>query len=418
MIGPNEDIQRLITISRNKFRTLVDGIADQVMSIDSGFRIISVNMALAEATGRKPKELIGDHCHRVLYGSETPCPTAGRPCPVEAARRHRQLEVGYHEIPGPDGDSGQSRFFEIRAMPVSGEPHDQEEIILVRRDITIQRRAEIQIREHNKRLEAEVYARTRELREANELLTQQRNELEVANRELMELNRLKEDLTNMVVHDLKGPLAEIVANLELMASQPLNELQAEFLEASRLGADGLQRMIMNLLDISRMEEDRLILDITFFDAGRLIQELVSRFQPLARLNDVALTADVPDDLPLMAADPHLFERILINIISNALDYTPSLGRVLIRAWISDDEYVYEIRDTGQGIPPELHARIFQKFTQGEDGRPKTSSGLGLTFCKMAVEAHGGRIWVESALGQGSRFFTAFPRNRLTGESAN
>jgi len=335
----------------------------------------------------------------------------GQPCPAVLARQSLGMEVVQHELPGGGEASESPRFMDVRAMPLTEEGGELKEIILVRRDITVQRQAEIQIREHNERLEQDVRARTRDLREVNEELTRQRDELEETNRKLVNLQALKEDLTNMVIHDLKGPLSEIVANIDMMLNQPLPDFLAELLDAAMVGADNLMRMITNLLDISRMEEDRLVLNIAPVDSGRMIEEIGTRFRSLANLNNVSIGVEVTEDLPLLMADQRLIERVFINLVSNALDYTPESGRITIGAEFADGSFRFEVRDTGAGIAPELHEKIFEKFSQGQQGPARTGSGLGLTFCRMAAEAHGGRIWVESEPGRGSSFIFILPQEK-------
>ncbi len=376
------------------------------MSIDPAYRIVSANKALAVAAHRSPRDIVGHACHFVLYGLDRPCPESGRLCPLNSPER--QVEIIERRKPQSEGGIAGDRFMSVRAIPIIGPDKQTAEFIIVRRDVTIQRKAEIQIREHNKRLEMEVRARTKDLSLANLELTKQRDELGKANEELLRLQQLKDDLTDMVIHDLKGPLSEIVANLELLKSQNLSEMQTEFLDAAMMGTDEFWRMITNLLDISRMEEDRLILEIASFDPRHTIDGVRTRLGPLARLSGVTLTSEVADDLTEIRADERLLERILVNLMTNAVDHTPEKGRVALTARRESGWFQFEVRDNGHGIPLEMQGKIFEKFSQGKDGRPKTSSGLGLTFCKMAVEAHGGRIWVESVPGRGSRFVFTLP----------
>ena len=412
-----EEIERLIVASRNKFRALVDGLEDWVLSMTSDYTIVAVNKALADGLALHPRYVVGRTCHEVMYGFQRPCPEYGFPCPAALALENGRVEMAVHgpRTPGELGD--RDRFFEIRAMPVLGGGDNLEDVIVVRRDITPQKVAEIQIREHNLRLEREVEARTRDLVEANEHLTQQRNELSRTNDELLKLQVLKEDLTNMVVHDLKGPLAEIQANLEMMKARELDELMAEFVEAAQLGGNDLLRMITNLLDISRLEENRLVLDREEIAVDRVFAEVTERQAPLARLSGINLTCEADSTLPACSVDRRIFERIINNLLSNALDYTPEGGRVTLSARQENGNFRFEVADTGSGIPEELHQKIFEKFSQGQDNRLRTSSGLGLTFCKMAVEAHGGHIWVESAPGRGSRFIFLVPQPPLGGPEA-
>jgi signal transduction histidine kinase len=396
MTEDNQQLESLIVASRNKFRALVDGIEDGVMSIGPDYRIATVNQSLADELGRHPKDVVDRFCYELLYGYQSPCPENGRPCPAAAAWESGELEMADHATSAPPEEGG--REIEIRAMPVPSREGPPSEMVLVRRDMTLQREAARRIAEHNEILEREVAARTAELVETNE--------------ELVNLQKLKEDLINMVVHDLKGPLSEIQANLEMMEMQPLDDLVAEFAEAAKMGGNDLLRMITNLLDISRMEEDRMVLDPEPFNVKRMLDDIRDRYRPVARLKEINLNTDPAGDMPQLVADRRLFERIMSNLISNALDHTPEHGRVLVRAAFRDGGFRFEVLDTGGGVPPDLRESIFDKFSQGKKGSSKSSAGLGLTFCRMAVEAHGGVIRVEDGEeGTGSAFVFELPRTR-------
>lgn len=418
MTADSPQYLQIITTSRDKFRTLVDGIDDAVMSIDGAYRIVALNKALAKGLAEHPRLVIGQPCHLMIYGFDRPCSEMGWPCPVTIARQTGQMAIVEHELPFHQTAPFKEKYIEIRAMPLPDVEDVQGEVIVVRRDMTVTRQAEIQLQKYNERLEWDVAERTRELRQANHKLTEQRDELARTNDELIKLQKLKEDLTNMVVHDLKGPISEIQANLEMMRAEPLTEFMDELVESAQMGGYDLQRMVTNLLDVSRLEENRMVLEPESFPAREVIQRVVDRFSPTARLKLVQLSAETPDNLPPVVADRRLLERVFNNLVSNAMDYTPEDGWVMIAATTEDNVFRFEVRDSGHGIPKELHEKIFEKFSQGQRGRPKTGSGLGLTFCRMAIQAHGGRIWVESEPGKGSRFVFTLPLVQLSQEQMN
>lgn len=394
-----KELQRLVIESRNKFRTLVDGIDDSILSVDLDFRITSVNQALAQSLGIHPKDLVGKLCREIETDGSNFCeledllPVAGKA--VESGN----IETDLDEVAK---NGAATKYYEIRAMPLKDAAKKVDGVILVRRDITVQIEAEKQIREYSQRLETEVRERTAELVETN-------IRLKDANTELIELEGLKKDLTNMVIHDLKGPLAEIVANLEMIKVESLSEIQEEVLESAVFGSDEMSRMIANLLEISRMEEQKLQVDNTGFSPGELLEDIVKRYLPLAGLKEIIIETALHDDAPDINTDYHLVERITINLVTNAIEHTQESGLIELLLDVEEKEFIFRVKDNGRGIADDALKKIFEKFSQGAEGAAKTGSGLGLTFCRMAVTAMGGWIEVESVLGEGTTFSFGIPR---------
>ncbi len=219
-------------------------------------------------------------------------------------------------------------------------------------------------------------------------------------RQVEALNRLKNDLTDMIVHDLRTPLTSLLSGLQTVPLLgEMNEDQNEFMNISIAGGQILLGMINDLLDISKMEDGALQIQRTPVEIAGLLGLLI----------------DNGPDIPLLQIDENKLTRTLVNLLSNAIKFTPADGSITLATRLVSrpgrrDSVVFACRDTGEGIPEASFARIFEKFGQVESRKAgrMMSTGLGLTFCKMAVEAHGGRIWVESALGHGSTFSFAIP----------
>ena len=229
--------------------------------------------------------------------------------------------------------------------------------------------------------------------------------------QLQELEKLRDSLTHMVVHDLRTPLTALIGGLQTMvAVGGLDELQLELLDMSIQGGQTLLGMINDLLDISKMEDGSLQLERGEVAVPALAEVALRQVGSLAEAREVDLRADLDPDLPTLYADEDKLRRTLVNLLGNALKFTPRKGRVTLRAVRDNGSLVFSVEDTGEGIPKEAFGKIFEKFGQVENrqaGR-KNSTGLGLTFCKMATEAHGGTIWVESELGVGSTFSFTIP----------
>ncbi len=143
----------------------------------------------------------------------------------------------------------------------------------------------------------------------------------------------------------------------------------------------------------------------------LINHCLDQVKNLTESKNLHVTTHIQSDLPPLSVDKDKIQRVLINLLGNAIKFTPSGGRITIEVRTSDEnDLLFAVKDTGEGIPPEAFERIFEKFGQVESGPSAKlmSTGLGLTFCKMVVEAHAGRIWVESVLGEGSNFLFTLP----------
>ena len=177
------------------------------------------------------------------------------------------------------------------------------------------------------------------------------------------------------------------------------------------GAEQLLGMINDLLDISKMENGSMQLAYSNPTPQGLIDRALQQVAELVREKELVIEQEVSARFPILTLDEDKIRRVLVNLLGNAVKFTPRGGRITVRAMTGEDEHVlFSVVDTGEGIPQEAFGKIFEKFGQVEDrqaGR-KNSTGLGLTFCKMAVEAHGGRIWVESELGKGSTFSLVVP----------
>ncbi len=243
-----------------------------------------------------------------------------------------------------------------------------------------------------------------ELEEERELLVRK-------NEELLALEQMKEDLVNMIIHDLKGPLGEVMANLDLLSYVKLEDQDSECLDTAIQGSENLLQMILNMLDVRRMEEGKLKLHLETFDVCEFIEGVVENQKTLIKQKEMEVKTLIDESVPAWVADRSLMERVLSNLLNNAIKYSHQGGKVEIRSKYDcgNKNLQMEVKDNGKGIPGEFQQKIFDKFSQVDSdfSDRKHSTGLGLTFCKMAVEAHQGKIWVES-WGRGSRFILLLP----------
>lgn len=399
------DLKDILLTSRNKLSAVFDSIPDPILSLTPEGAVESLNMALARRAGAHPRDLVGLSGEELLERAETsPSTIHLLKQAFEQLKSKGSAQYRLVETPGDEGPE----FWEISLIPVCDAEGRPSLTIIHAKDVTIFKRMEQTIREYSHSLEEMVAERTKDLLVARNQLQQDKESLAKANKDLRLLETLRRDLTNMVVHDLKSPLAEIMGNLELLSFEPLSETQTEALELASLGADDLLRMIMNLLDIDHLEEKEFQVSRERVIFRDLAGPVCGKFQALIRFKE--LQVEIIDETQNgVYADPELLARALQNLLSNALAHTPEGGWVRIMAQDQDDGVVVEVADNGAGIAKHLQHRIFRKFTQAYDHNgPRTSTGLGLTFCKLAVEAHGGTIWLESEEGKGARFFVWLP----------
>lgn len=227
------------------------------------------------------------------------------------------------------------------------------------------------------------------------------------------------DLTRMVVHDLRNPLTTLVNTLE-QSEKDMREwntsARAALQDARQICFDMLD-MVDSLMDVTRLEAGRLVADVEAMSLLPVLQQIIGHLQPLAMQKNVTLELEsLPADLPTVWADREIVRRVLVNLLDNALKFTPSGGRIYGRFQIEpplSNQHEPGVRciisDTGPGVPPEFRQRIFDRFVQTNvGGAPVRGTGLGLTFCKLAIEAQNGRIWVEDEPNGGSRFIFTLP----------
>ncbi len=241
-----------------------------------------------------------------------------------------------------------------------------------------------------------------ELRDHYELLKHQRDAM-------LRIQLQKERLTSFVVHDLKNPVNSMDLHAQLLLREPgLSDRARNSATQIRQEARQLVQMIMNLLDISKGDEGKLTPKRAEIELSRLVQPLVDDLQTTAHARDVLLEADVPAGKARL--DEDLIRRVLANLVENAIRHAPAGTKVSIGVKISERGTDFRVTDGGTGIPPEMRQRIFDPFIQIEGGAvrsTRTGRGLGLSFCRVAVEAHGGTIWVEDA-SPGAAFCLSVP----------
>lgn len=246
--------------------------------------------------------------------------------------------------------------------------------------------------------------------EAHLQLRRSRAALQASFDKLRRLERMRDDLTNMIVHDLRSPLGALMMTLEYMhgelqgkPGEPVDSCVQSALQA----ATSANRLVNDLLDVARMEEGRMPLDLQPTDLVETCREAVEMLRAWDRSRRIELATDERVEAP---CDPTLMRRVVENLVGNAIKHTASSGSIIVNVERQGATVRIEVRDDGRGVPPEARERIFDRYTSLEARRENQyhSAGLGLTFCRLVVETHGGRIGVDGGDPVGSVFWLELP----------
>lgn len=239
--------------------------------------------------------------------------------------------------------------------------------------------------------------------------------LERAHEQLKQLDRFKSQFFANITHELKTPLAMILAPLELMLegkNGKAADVQRATLHAMFRNGLKLLKLIGDLLDLSKLEESRLRLRVVEHDLAAYVRTFVAQVQPLAQRKGIEMTIEAPTEPALVHCDVDRVERVLVNLVSNATKFTPPKGTIAVRVVDEGDAVRIEVADTGPGFPSEMNERVFERFFQVDMGgtRRHGGTGIGLALAKELVELHGGEIWAESAVGEGATFRVRLPKD--------
>ena len=228
---------------------------------------------------------------------------------------------------------------------------------------------------------------------------------------LRRAEQMKEELGAFIVHDLKNPLATILALCEMLEASRLDEEQRADVEGIVMAAQRTTRMVLDLLDVQMAEDGALELDVAPVALQELLDEVAEASAPRLEARSQRLTIAAAGDVAVLADRSYLV-RVVMNLVENCAKYGREGGLVTIDAAPSGPERrIIRVSDDGPGVPPALRERVFEKYAQAERAagmRSRDSRGLGLRFCKVVVDAHGGRIWVEDAEPRGARFCVELP----------
>jgi PAS domain S-box-containing protein len=377
-----------------RFRDLLEAAPDAIIEVEQDGTIVLLNAAAEKVFGYPREELLG----RLID------------CLVPEALRHRhhehRNEYAEHPITRPMGiglelfaqrKDGTQFPVEISLSPIRSSQGSR--VIAIVRDITGRKQADAKINAIHQQFAGELAATNQQL--------------EIRNREVERANRLKSEFLASMSHELRTPLHTIIGFGDLLAEElkgALNPDQKRFVEHIQRDSRHLLELINDILDLSKIESGRLELHLEQFRAADAIAETIAGLRSLAENKHIRIS-ELLDNSATVTADRLRFKEIFYNLVSNSIKFTPEKGRITVECRQEPKTIYFAVMDTGVGIDPSEQQAIFDKFYQlGSTTRGvREGTGLGLAITKSLVEMHGGRIWVESTPGEGSRFQFIIPR---------
>lgn len=232
---------------------------------------------------------------------------------------------------------------------------------------------------------------------------------------LLASRKRHEELMHFIIHDLRSPLTNVLTGLQTlrqMRNDKMDESEQEMLDMALVSSNRMLTLINSLLDLPRLEHRKMPVQTQEVSVEELVNSSLAIVALWASQNRVRIVYEADPDVHTVMADPDITVRVLVNLLSNALKYSPPDSTITVRVRASGEGVVtFSVTDEGPGIPPEWVEKVFDKYAQVEARKEGASTGLGLTFCQLAVEAQKGRIWIESEVGKGTTVLFTLPAGK-------
>lgn len=343
-----------VVAEKNRIQAILASMADGVIALDSWGRIILINPVVEGTFGISLANCRGKNILRVIRNNELDSILN------QALETEKTIQKQIRLV------TPEPRYFRVHVTPLKGAGGERGGVVALLRDITERRK----------------------------------------------LEEMRSEFVANVSHELRTPLTSIRGFAETLLDGAMEDpaLARSFLEIINTETERLTRLIDELLNLSRIESQESVLKKEAVKIGPLVEKAVSVFLPRAAEKNLAIKVDAPVEFPTVQADPDLLTQVLINLIDNAVSYTPAGGKILIRLSKVDGEMKVDLQDNGIGIPPESLPRLFERFYRVDKARSREQggTGLGLSIVKHIVEAHGGAVQVSSKAGEGSTFSFTIP----------
>ena len=400
----------------NRLLETIETAREAVCITTEGAIIVYTNRAMDELFAYTKGELIGKHTSTLYAGSDA--------LAVGKMIRDAIKKQGYWEGEVIKKRKDGTRFLSYARVSVFRDKSGNiVNFLSTQHDVTEQRRVEKELAEYRNHLEELVEQRTAELAKASQQLKAEITERQKAEERIKELYQREKglrkelekeintrvELTRGLIHELKTPLTPMLGSSELLIDRIQDEGLLRIAKNINRGIRNLNNRINDLMDLARAEIGRLQLRYLNVDIQQMLHEVVDYLAPAAEKKEQQLTLEIPSSLPMINADEDRLRQIILNIVNNAMKFTPMKGKINLKAEVMDSQLIVEVKDNGCGITMKDQKNLFQPhYTMQTNGEELSGLGIGLPLCKMLVELHGGGIWVSSRRGQGSTFSFSIP----------
>jgi len=401
-ITERKQAEEALKESEEKFRIFMETASDLMHIADKDGNLTYVNESMTRTLGYPKEEMLGKHVTQFLSKE-----VVEKEFKLKWEELIKKGEIAL-ETTWVTKD-GREIYGEIKVIAIYDSDGRYSGSRVVFRDLTERKRILQELQDKNEQLDAQ----NEELQsQAEELMTQQQELIEKT-KEVEEANRLKSEFLANMSHELRTPLNVIIGFSELMIDKvpgEINNEQRQCLDDILSSGKLLLNLIDEVLDLSKIESGKMKLRLTNITVTEVIESVRSAMMPLIAPRKQSLEVEVEEGLPLVHADNAKVRQVLLNLLSNAARFTPDGGKLKIEAVKEGDWCQVSVIDNGIGIKKEDQERIFEPFCQLDNPltKEKRGTGLGLTVVKQIIEKHGGRIWVESEYGKGSRFIFTLP----------
>lgn len=410
------------------FRALLEGAPDLYLILDPALKIVAVSNAYTAATLTRREEIVGKGVFEAFPDNPDDAAAAGVHNLRASLRRvlgtgvPDAMPIQKYDIRRPEEEGGgfEERYWSPRNTPILDadgavryiihKVEDVTEFMRLRRQGVEQSRLADDLREQAVRMEAEIFARSREVAEASAELKTANEELQRLYAKTLELDRLKSDFFTNVSHELRTPLTLIMSPLkERLAKRDLPDVERREDEMMLRNARLLFRHVSDLLDAAKVEAGHMQAHYVRFDLSALARVTAAQFESMAHEHRLAFEVDAPGSVEV-EADSAMIQRVIINLLANAIKFTPAGGRTRLQVHAEEDWAILEVADNGPGIPESMREAVFERFRQVDSGsqRAHGGTGLGLAIVKDFVALHHGTVGASQAPGGGALFTVRIP----------